>query len=114
MTKTQSISEKYIELFTQCLGGKPCRFAKSNHFHSIVIKGATPLTSKEIYIPDLRAGFAYVMAALIAKGESHIYGLEYLQRGYENIIQKLSMLGADIQVKRIARSEEKIKPGLYR
>ena len=55
-----------IELFTQCLGGKTCRFAKLHHFHSIVVKGPTSLVGKEIEIPDLRAGFSYVMAALIA------------------------------------------------
>ena len=42
-----------IELFTQCLGGKACRFASSNHHHSLVIKGPTPLKAKEICIPDL-------------------------------------------------------------
>ncbi len=85
-----------IELFTHCLGGKPCRFASKNFHHSIVVKGATPLCSKDITIPDLRAGFAYVLAALLAPEESHIDGLHYLDRGYENIVGKLSALGAEI------------------
>jgi UDP-N-acetylglucosamine 1-carboxyvinyltransferase len=85
-----------IELFTHCLGGKECRFASQNFHHSIVVKGATPLCSKDITIPDLRAGFAYVLAALLAPEESHISGLHYLDRGYENIVGKLSSLGAEI------------------
>lgn len=85
-----------IELFTQCLGGKECRYAHLNFFHSVVIKGPTPLVAKEILIPDLRAGFAYVLAALIASETSLISGIHYLDRGYENIVQKLSSLGAEI------------------
>lgn len=85
-----------IELFTQCLGGKECRFASLNFHHSIVVKGPTPLQSKDIVIPDLRAGFAYVMAALLAPDVSNISGLHYLDRGYENLAAKLASLGADI------------------
>jgi len=86
-----------IELFTHCLGGKACRFASQSFHHSAIVKGATALTAKEILIPDLRAGFAYVMAALIAVDESHINGVHYLDRGYENIVEKLANLGADIE-----------------
>lgn len=89
-----------IELFTHCLGGKSCRFAAQNFEHSIIIKGPTPLVGKEIIVPDLRAGFAYVLAALIAEGESHISGLHYIDRGYENLTEKLSSVGA--QVERLA------------
>ena len=85
-----------IEPFTQCLGNKPCRFASHNYIHSIVIKGATPLMSKDLVIPDLRAGFAYVLAALLAPDVSHISGLHFLDRGYERLVEKLSSLGADI------------------
>jgi UDP-N-acetylglucosamine 1-carboxyvinyltransferase len=85
-----------IELFTQCLGGKQCRFASCDHHHSIVIKGPTSLQAKEISIPDLRAGFAYVMAALLANDTSTISTVDYLDRGYEDLVGKLSSLGADI------------------
>lgn len=96
-----------IEIFTQCLGGKECRFASHNFAHSIVVKGPTPLQAKDIAIPDLRAGFAYVMAALLAPEESQISGLHYLYRGYEKIVDKLSCLGADIQV---VKAESAMKP----
>lgn len=86
-----------IELFTKCLGGKRCRFANSNYFHSAVIKGKTDLVANSITIPDLRAGFSYVMAALLAKKPSHISQIHFLDRGYENVVEKLSSLGADIE-----------------
>jgi UDP-N-acetylglucosamine 1-carboxyvinyltransferase len=85
-----------IELFKQCLGGKECRFAGHNYFHSLIVKGPTPLMGKEISIPDLRAGFAYVMAALLAPDFSTISGVKFLKRGYERIVEKLATLGADI------------------
>jgi len=87
-----------ISLFRQCLGGKECRFASQNFGHSVIVKGATPLVGKEIDIPDLRAGFAYVMAALIATDSSMISGLPFLERGYEDLINKLGHLGADISI----------------
>ncbi|MCP5509355.1 MAG: UDP-N-acetylglucosamine 1-carboxyvinyltransferase [Chlamydiales bacterium] len=86
-----------LSLFSQCLGGRACRFAELNYQHSLIIRGPTPLTPCDIAIPDLRAGFAYVMAALTAPGISHISNLHFLDRGYENIEQKLASLGADIQ-----------------
>lgn len=87
-----------IQPFSECLGGHPCRFAMRNYPHSIVVKGLTPLIGQEITIPDLRAGFAYLMAALIADGESTLYNIHYLERGYEEIAEKLTLLGAKIQV----------------
>jgi UDP-N-acetylglucosamine 1-carboxyvinyltransferase len=107
-TETLRLMGADIEAFTQCLGGKECRFASQNFLHSIVIKGATPLQSKDITIPDLRAGFAYVLAALLAPDESNISGVHYLDRGYENIDQKLSSLGAEI--KREKTPDSALKP----
>lgn len=107
-TDTLKLMGADIEAFTQCLGGKECRFASQNFMHSIVIKGPTPLQSKDIEIPDLRAGFAYVMAALLAPDESHISGIHYLDRGYERIVEKLSGLGAEIS--RIPAPGTSVKP----
>lgn len=98
-----------IELFTQCLGGKDCRFASCDHHHSIVVKGPTPLKAKDISIPDLRAGFAYVMAALLAPEVSTISNVDFLDRGYEDLVEKLTSLGADIT--RVSPTK-KAKPAL--
>ncbi len=106
-TDTLKMMGADIEPFTQCLGGKECRFASQNFHHSIVIKGPTPLQGKDIAIPDLRAGFAYVLAALLAPEESQISGLQYLDRGYEKVVDKLSSLGADISR---TKAESALKP----
>jgi UDP-N-acetylglucosamine 1-carboxyvinyltransferase len=47
-----------------------------------------------VTIPDLRAGFAYVMAGLIASGITTISGVYFLDRGYERIVEKLQSIGA--------------------
>lgn len=86
-----------VELFTQCLGDRPCRFALQNYQHSLIVKGPTTFLGGEIQIPDLRAGFAYIMAALLASEESTISGLVYIDRGYEKLEGKLQSLGAHIE-----------------
>lgn len=87
-----------ITSFRQCLGGKQCRFALKSFNHSVIVKGHTPLEAKDICIPDLRAGYAYVMAAVIANGTSTISNLHFLERGYENLVNKLIALGANVDV----------------
>lgn len=86
-----------ITLFRQCLGGKDCRFYSQAHAHSLIVNGPTQLKGAKISIPDLRAGFSYVMAAALAKEESQISGLQFLDRGYENLAGKLYSLGVDVQ-----------------
>lgn len=88
-----------IQLHSECFGSKACRFAHHNYEHSAIIVGPTPLKAAEIRIPDLRAGFSYVLAALIAKGTSKITNIELIERGYEDVIGKLKGLGAKISVK---------------
>jgi UDP-N-acetylglucosamine 1-carboxyvinyltransferase len=85
-----------VTMFRQCLGGKQCRFESQSFCHSLIVKGPTPLFGKEISIPDLRAGFAYIMAAVIANDESTISGLQFLDRGYESLVTKLGGLGIDV------------------
>lgn len=86
-----------ITIHTNCLGTKACRFSYRNHPHSAVIVGPTSLKAANIEIPDLRAGFSYLVAALIAEGTSTITGVETINRGYEKIVEKLKGLGADIE-----------------
>ncbi|MCB1109660.1 MAG: UDP-N-acetylglucosamine 1-carboxyvinyltransferase [Chlamydiia bacterium] len=87
----------HVERFTQCLGDRTCRFASLNYQHSLIVKGPTEFRGMKIEVPDLRAGFAYVMAALLAPEESVLTGLPYLDRGYENLEAKLQSLGAKIE-----------------
>lgn len=65
---------------------------------AIKIKGKTPLHNAIMEIADLRAGATLVIAALIAEGESVIYGIEHLDRGYESFDERLKTLGAQIDV----------------
>ena len=62
-----------------------------------VVEGVDHLTGAPIQAYDLRAGAAMVIAALAAHGESEISSVHYIERGYEDIIQKLRRLGADIR-----------------
>ncbi len=87
-----------IQLHSDCLGSKQCRFRHHNYLHSCIISGPTPLRGAEITIPDLRAGFSYLLAALMASGETRVSGTEIIERGYEDIIGKLQGVGADISV----------------
>lgn len=85
-----------IQLYRECLGGLKCRFGQRNYKHSAVIVGPTPLRAAEIHIPDLRAGFSYVIAALVAEGVSTLHNTALIERGYENLVPKLRALGAEI------------------
>lgn len=62
-----------------------------------VFQGVQQLTAAPVKALDLRAGAAMVIAALAARGITEIENIQYIQRGYENIVDKLTALGADIQ-----------------
>lgn len=65
--------------------------------HRIVVYGPTKLHARNLETPDIRAGMALVLAALIATGKSTINRAELIERGYEDVIGKLSSLGATIE-----------------
>lgn len=65
--------------------------------HRIEIKGPTKLRGREIESPDIRAGMAYIIAALCAEGESIINNVYQIDRGYERIEERLQKIGADIR-----------------
>ena len=62
-----------------------------------IITGVDHFTGAPIQAYDLRAGAAMVIAALAAHGTSEITQVQYIERGYEDIIEKLRALGANIQ-----------------
>ena len=55
----------------------------------------TPLTGRDIDVPDLRGGFSHLIAALTAKGPSNVQGISLIDRGYADFRGKLEALGAD-------------------
>lgn len=65
--------------------------------HRVLIYGPSPLRGRNVETPDIRAGMALVLAALVAEGESVINRAELIERGYEDVIGKLSGLGVKIQ-----------------
>lgn len=69
-----------------------------------VIEGAKTLKGSPVTSTDLRAGAALVIAGLMAEGVTEVYNLKYIDRGYENLAQKLKKLGAQI-TRRNASSE---------
>jgi UDP-N-acetylglucosamine 1-carboxyvinyltransferase len=64
--------------------------------HTAVFHGPSRLNGMRVEIPDLRAGATLVLAALAAEGESRILGIEHVARGYEDMVGKLSAVGARI------------------
>ena len=64
----------------------------------IAIAGPSTLTGKDVVATDLRAGACMLLAGLKAKGKTTISDVEHILRGYENLIEKLRTVGADIEL----------------
>ena len=77
-----------------------------------VIEGVGKFSGAPVTAPDLRAGAALVIAGLAASGVTEIDDIYHIERGYENIEQKLRSLGADIIKKSVPGSSvRKIEAG---
>jgi UDP-N-acetylglucosamine 1-carboxyvinyltransferase len=63
----------------------------------IVVVGGNQLKGAKIDGKDLRGGASLLIAALCAEGESILTGLKFINRGYENIVNKCQKLGAEIK-----------------
>ena len=83
--------DKLIDMGAQIILCDPHRAVVIGHDHKICLK-ANRMTS-----PDIRAGIAMLLAAMSAKGVSRIDNIEQIDRGYENIEQRLGALGAKIE-----------------
>jgi UDP-N-acetylglucosamine 1-carboxyvinyltransferase len=86
-----------IEVFTDCGDFPICRFANQNFRHRAVIHGPTSLRGGELKVRDLRAGWAALLIALVADGETVIEGVEEIDRGYADVDGRLLKLGANIK-----------------
>jgi UDP-N-acetylglucosamine 1-carboxyvinyltransferase len=64
--------------------------------HRAVVSGPSLLSGDNLVSPDVRAGMAMVIAAMCAQGKSIINNVYQIERGYENLVDRLSLLGADI------------------
>ena len=65
--------------------------------HTAIVSGVNNLSAAPVKITDLRAGAALFLAGLAAEGDTLIYGMKHIKRGYEDIIGKLKSLGSNIQ-----------------
>ncbi len=77
--------------------------------NTAIVSGVTALTGAEIIAPDLRAGAALILAALVAEGETVISHVDYIDRGYEFIEEKLRNIGADIVRKVDGQQKKNLK-----
>ena len=82
--------DKLIDMGAQIILCDPHRAVVIGHDHAIKLR-AGRMTS-----PDIRAGIAMLLAAMSAKGVSQIENIEQIDRGYENIEERLNALGANI------------------
>lgn len=69
--------------------------------HRATVKGPTHLRGREVESPDIRAGLAFVIAGIIANGQSIIHNVYYIDRGYEHIEDRLRKIGVDIKRERL-------------
>ena len=65
--------------------------------HRVLVTGPSPLQASRVLVPDIRAGAALLLAAMIADGESIIEHTEIIERGYAQIDERLRSLGAQIE-----------------
>jgi UDP-N-acetylglucosamine 1-carboxyvinyltransferase len=65
--------------------------------HHAMIRGVERLTGTSVHASDIRAGAALILAGLIADGETTFTGLEHVERGYDDLVGRLSALGAHIE-----------------
>lgn len=86
--------DKLIDMGAQIILCDPHRAVVVGHDHQIRLRGG------RMSSPDIRAGIALLIAALSAEGTSHISNVEQIDRGYENIEARLTLLGA--KIKRVA------------
>ena len=74
-----------------------------------VISGVKTLNPAPVKAVDLRAGAAMIIAGLIADGVTEIEEIDHIDRGYENVVEKFSNLGADIKRIRVNNAPEYLK-----
>ena len=80
--------DRLIEMDARIVQGDP---------HRVIVTGPARLRGTHLSSPDIRAGMALLLAALVAKGESVVDNAQVIDRGYEQVARRLRKLGADIE-----------------
>lgn len=92
---TENIFENRFRLADElCRMGADIRIAG----HHAIVHGVRELSGARVQSPDLRGGAALVLAGLVANGYTEVTDIYHIQRGYDRFVEKLSSLGADIQL----------------
>ncbi len=86
-----------IEMYTTALGSIEHRFVGSATPCSVVVHGKSDLKGCDVVVPDIRGGFAYVLAAAAANGSTTLTGTHHLDRGYNHPIENFVEMGLDIR-----------------
>jgi UDP-N-acetylglucosamine 1-carboxyvinyltransferase len=73
------------------------------HGRTCFVQGPTPLHGTDVVIPDIRSGAALVIAALCARGTTELHHAWHVDRGYQDLVGKLTELGAHIERRRPPR-----------
>ena len=76
-----------------------------------VIEGVDHLTGAPVHACDLRAGAAMVIAGLAAQGVTEVDAIHHIERGYENLVEKLAAVGADIRIIETPDEDTKAQAG---
>lgn len=102
LLKATGISEVTDTIYTQRVNHIP-ELARMGAKASIegnmmILEGPNELEGAEVEASDLRAGACLVIAGLMAKGTTKVGKVEHILRGYDHIIEKLTALGADIEM----------------
>lgn len=93
------IEEKIYELrFESSLMLNEMGAKTKQNENTLTIEGPTKLKGANLIIPDLRGGAALVLAGLIADGETILDNISLILRGYEDIVEKLSSVGANLEI----------------
>lgn len=110
------LQQPFLTLLTQCRGSAEIeeniyesRFQNATYLNEMgakinvqgkkaLVEGPSKLFGAKVVATDLRAGACLILAALIAEGKSTIIDIEHILRGYEDIVAKLTAVGADIKI----------------
>ena len=95
-----------IETYNTPLGSIAGRFVGSPTPCSVVVRGGLPLTGTDVVVPDIRGGFAYVLAAASAEGTTRVINTHHLDRGYNRPIENFQSLGLDIERVHVPTTDE--------
>ena len=97
-----------IQPYNTPLGSISGRFVGTSTPCSVVVRGKTPLKGADVVVPDIRGGFAYVLAAAAADGRTTITNTHHLDRGYNTPIANFKSLGLNIERAMVPKPPEMV------